>query len=540
MAPARDAHHDCRHGKEEQRKEVAQVFVTIETRYGLAHGVVRVGDGQPGIDGLEEGRHHLDGIHARGAGHLQNDEKEEESVAKVPKGHREHVADVHEDKRCHDRSQIEGKGIQTLNAQEQVARAAGDGRQGAEQGKEAASSEVTLPGAHVVDSLVIGLQLEDGDIGDGANPHSDVREEGGDARAIVLHGIEGLLVHRHRRREELTHLLGIGRRQVVEQLQRLRSTDDLKVSRKAAKGVVELAKGRARRGERTLGLLERIRKLVRDVHRLRDGGIDHLRSRLQLLAHGDKGIEREVNLRQVVTHGLGLRVMQGAGRVLHLAVHVLGEPLHLVGSVLELLGNAAQLIELGCLRVRDLDEKRALLAQLLFENNLGLLCTLVAVFGLKGPNHFKRLVQAGHHGFVIRQVVLQLSYGRGNLRLRVGNIARESGNVLGRLRGERRGTRCRIAQTMGDVNHKAARLGTRRIEVVEGTTDGVARLAPLALQGIELVGSVLDRALCVGEFLRIGVELSINVVEHGTRFLERSRDAVCTRFGPLGELACRA
>ena len=85
------------------------------------------------MDGLEEARHHLDGVGAGRTGNLQDDEQDAEGLADVLEGDREGVDDVDVDERLHDTGEDEATGVEALDAEDEVAYAADECLEDAEQ-----------------------------------------------------------------------------------------------------------------------------------------------------------------------------------------------------------------------------------------------------------------------------------------------------------------------------------------------------------------------------------------------------------------------
>ena len=188
--------------EEEQHEEVVGVVVAVVARDGLAHGVDAVGEGQPRVYGLEEARHHLDGVGAGRAGNLQNDEKDAERLADVLEGDGEGIDDVDVDERLDNAGEDEGLGVEALDAHGEVADAADDRLEGAEQYEEHPAAEVALPRLELSDALVVDLNLVDGHEHEAPDPEGEVGVEGRHARAVVGYGVDGLVVELDWRRHE--------------------------------------------------------------------------------------------------------------------------------------------------------------------------------------------------------------------------------------------------------------------------------------------------------------------------------------------------
>ena len=122
--PAHGGEQERRQGKGKKNEQFADVVSVIEAGDGLAHGADAVGEREPGAQGLEEGRLHLDGVEARGAGDLQDHEQHRERLAHVLERGGEGVDHEDVDERGDHAREHVGGGRHALDAEREVAGAA--------------------------------------------------------------------------------------------------------------------------------------------------------------------------------------------------------------------------------------------------------------------------------------------------------------------------------------------------------------------------------------------------------------------------------
>ena len=198
------------HEQKSQQQHVVQVVRSVEAADGLAHGVDGVGEGQQRMNELEKVRHHLDGEHARRAGNLHDEQNDRDGLPDVPKrvGQREHEVHVHEHR---EQSRAdEGRRALALNPEGQIAHAADEPHGQPAHHVEQPASEVGLHGGELRQPLRIDAQLHHGHEDETGHPQGQIREEGGDAAAVVLHGVHQLRVQGHGRGHEGADLLRVG------------------------------------------------------------------------------------------------------------------------------------------------------------------------------------------------------------------------------------------------------------------------------------------------------------------------------------------
>ena len=251
QVPAR-RHADEQRGDEVDKKDeqVLRVVVAIEARDRLAHGVDAVGEGQPGVERLEEARLHLDRVEARGAGDLQHDKKDAERLADVLEGDRERVdeEDVHE--ALDHAGKDERGGRDALDAERDVAHAADDCLDLAEQVEQQPAAKEALPGLEVADAFAVDLELVDGHEHEAADPQGEVRVEGRHAAAVVLDGVDGHGDELGGRAEEVADVLGVEVEDVLDAVEVLGGLDGCDVGRDGRDLVGGAAHGVGGRRER--------------------------------------------------------------------------------------------------------------------------------------------------------------------------------------------------------------------------------------------------------------------------------------------------
>ena len=99
-----------------QDAQVEQVVERIHATDGLAQQVDAIGEGQQRMQPLEEAGHHLDGIHARRAGDLHNDEDDANGFTDMLKGGGQRIDDIDVGERDSDAAQHKEQRIDALNA----------------------------------------------------------------------------------------------------------------------------------------------------------------------------------------------------------------------------------------------------------------------------------------------------------------------------------------------------------------------------------------------------------------------------------------
>ena len=195
VAPPAHAYEQRRDQEEQEHEEVVAVVVAVVAGDGLAHGADAVGEWQPGVEGAEEARHHLDGVGARGAWDLQDHEKDAERLANVLERHGEGEDHIDVDEGLNHAREDERLGVEALDADHEVANGADHALQDAEKQEQQQAPEVALPRLEApVDALVVHLGLVDGDEDEASHPQGEVGVEGRHARAVVGNGEDGLLV----------------------------------------------------------------------------------------------------------------------------------------------------------------------------------------------------------------------------------------------------------------------------------------------------------------------------------------------------------
>ena len=206
---------------------------------------------------LEEPGHHLDGVHARGAGDLHDDQDDADGLADMLERHRERIDDVDVDEGDAHAAQHEEKRMQALHADHEVADRDDDRLEGTEQDHEQPAAEVGLAGGEVTDALAVDLELVDGDEHVAADPEGQVGVEGRDAGAEARDRVDGLRLELDGRGHEIGHVLDVDAHEIGELAERLGRLQ----RRDVVGGLVELLLDLGERGvrllEHGLGLGER-------------------------------------------------------------------------------------------------------------------------------------------------------------------------------------------------------------------------------------------------------------------------------------------
>ena len=160
-----------RDGKEHaQDAQVEQVVERIHATNGLAQQVDAIGEGQQRMQPLEEAGHHLDGIHARRAGDLHNDEDDTNGFTDMLKRGGQRIDDVDVGERDCNAAQHEQQRANALHANDQISHRNDDGLQCAQDHQEQPAAKVALARRKAANALTVDLELVDGDEHIAAHP----------------------------------------------------------------------------------------------------------------------------------------------------------------------------------------------------------------------------------------------------------------------------------------------------------------------------------------------------------------------------------
>ena len=295
------------HEQKSQQQHVVQVIHRVKAADGLAHGVDGIGEGQKRVNDLEKVRHHLDGEHARGAGNLHDEQNDRDGLPDVPKcvGQREHEVHVHEH-REQPRAD-EGRRTFALNPEGQIAHAADEPHGQPAHHVEQPASEVGLHGGELRQPLRIDAQLHHGHEDEAGHPQGQVREEGGNTAAVVLHGIHQLRVQGHGRGHEGADLLRVGLQVFRQVLHGGGILQGGQVGQRLLQVRLHGAQGIGRGGKRGLGRGQRVAELPQNGPRLGERGSKSAQSPFQGAAGFHQGIQagRDVWQHAVLEGGRG-------------------------------------------------------------------------------------------------------------------------------------------------------------------------------------------------------------------------------------------
>ena len=184
------ANKECDGKEHAQDAQVEQVVERIHATDGLAQQVDAIGEGQQRMQPLEEAGHHLDGIHARRAGDLHNDEDDANGFTDMLKGGGQRIDDVDVGERDCDAAQHKEQRIDALHANDQVAHRNDNGLERAQDHQQQPAAKVALTRRKATDALTVDLELVDGDEHIAAYPQRQIGVEGRDARAKALDRID--------------------------------------------------------------------------------------------------------------------------------------------------------------------------------------------------------------------------------------------------------------------------------------------------------------------------------------------------------------
>ena len=173
-----------------QDAQIEQVVERIHATDGLAQQVDAIGEGQQRMQPLEETGHHLDGIHARRARNLHDDEDDANCFTDMLKGGGQRIDDVDVRKRDGDTAQHKEQRIDALNANDQVAHRNDNGLERAQNHQQQPAAKVALTRRKATDALAVDLELVYGDEHIAAYPQRQIGVEGRDARAKALDRID--------------------------------------------------------------------------------------------------------------------------------------------------------------------------------------------------------------------------------------------------------------------------------------------------------------------------------------------------------------
>ena len=179
--------HDQEHAQDAQ---VEQVVERVHAADGLAQQIDAVGEGQQRMQPLEEAGHHLDGIHARRAGDLHNDEDDANGFTDMLKRGGQRIDDVDVSERDSDAAQYKEQRIDALNANDQVAHRNDNGLERAQDHHEQPAAKVALARRKAANTFTVDLELVNGDEHIAAHPKRQIGVEGSDARAKALDRID--------------------------------------------------------------------------------------------------------------------------------------------------------------------------------------------------------------------------------------------------------------------------------------------------------------------------------------------------------------
>ena len=279
-------------------QHVVQVVRSVEAADGLAHGVDGVGEGQHRVNDLEELRHHLDGEHARGAGNLHDEQNDRDGLPDVPKcvGQREHEVHVHE--HCEHPCADEGRRTFALNPEGQIAHAADEPHGQPAHHVEQPASEVGLHGGELRQPLRIDAQLHHGHEDETGHPQGQICEEGGDAAAVVLHGVHQLRVQGHGRGHEGADLLRVGLQILGQILHGGGVLQRGQVGQRLLQVRLHGAQGIGSGGKRGLGRGQRVAELPQNGPCLGERGSKSAQSSFQAAAGFHQGIQAGRDVRQ--------------------------------------------------------------------------------------------------------------------------------------------------------------------------------------------------------------------------------------------------
>ena len=173
-----------------QDAQIEQVVERIHATDGLAQQVDAIGEGQQRMQPLEETGHHLDGIHARRARNLHDDEDDANCFTDMLKGGGQRIDDVDVRKRDGDTAQHKEQRIDALNANDQVAHRNDNGLERAQNHQQQPAAKVALTRRKATDALAVDLEFVDSDEHIAAYPQRQIGVEGSNARAKALDRID--------------------------------------------------------------------------------------------------------------------------------------------------------------------------------------------------------------------------------------------------------------------------------------------------------------------------------------------------------------
>ena len=258
LGPQPHAHEQGDQQKYTEGDEVHQVIHAVHAADGLAHRVNAIRKRQQRMQRLEEARHHLNGVHARGTRDLHDHEDDADGLADVLERDRQGVNDVHVHERGEHAGEHEQRRMLALDTEDEVARAHDDRLDKAEQDHEHPTTEVTLVRREATQALVIDLELEDGDEHEAANPQREIGVEGRYAGTVIGNRVDRLRAQRHGSGHEIRHVLRIH----VEIGRCLGAAEGGEVGRDASERRLQIGQGLIGAGKRLTGLVEHGVELV--------------------------------------------------------------------------------------------------------------------------------------------------------------------------------------------------------------------------------------------------------------------------------------
>ena len=290
-----------RNDKEDaQDAQVEQVVERVHAADGLAQQVDAIGKGQQRMQPLEEAGHHLDGIHARRARDLHNDEDDADSFTDMLKGSGQRIDDVDVGERDGDAAQHKEQRIDALNANDQITHGNDDGLEGTQNHQQQPAAKVALARRKGTDALAVDLELVNGDEHVAAHPKRQVGIEGGNARTKALDRVNRLGGQLDRRCHKVGNVIDVDAHQLRQIAHGLRGLQRRDVVSGGCKLVLDLGKRGIGLGQGGLGLAERGVELRKRAARTCNGGREARYDTRQVARDGGKGIECTRGLRQRV------------------------------------------------------------------------------------------------------------------------------------------------------------------------------------------------------------------------------------------------
>ena len=262
------------------------------------------------MEPLEEAGHHLDGIHARRAGDLHNDEDDADGLTDMLKGSRQRIDDVDVGERDGDAAQHKEQRIDALHANDQVAHRNDDGLERTQNHQQQPAAKVALARRKAANALTIDLEFVDGDEHVAAHPQRQVGVEGRDARAKALDRIDRLRRQLYRGCHEIGHVIDVDVHQVGQLSHRLRGLQRRDVVGGGRELVLNLGKGGVGLRQRGLCLLERGIELRQRAARACNRGGQARHDTGQIARDGGKGVKCARSLRQCVLPQIGLSLTE--------------------------------------------------------------------------------------------------------------------------------------------------------------------------------------------------------------------------------------